>query len=130
MAKDNITLLQDISNQLKRMNQDNVRSNLEEQKFRDMSLSQQAGADAAQAGSPAFIDPAEDFRRRLKGSTAGAIAGGTLGIIEVTAGASKARVDAWADIGTTDRRILLTYPNVGTGVGWITVGYIQNANVG
>ena len=75
MAKDNITLLQDISNQLKRMNQDNVRSNLEEQKFRDMSLSQQAGADAAQAGSPAFIDPAEDFRRRLKGSTAGAIAG-------------------------------------------------------
>ena len=75
MAKDNITLLQDISNQLKRMNQDNVRSNLEEQKFRDISLSQQAGADAAQAGNPAFIDPAEDFRRRLKGSTAGAIAG-------------------------------------------------------
>ena len=63
-------------------------------------------------------------------TAAGAIAGGTLGIIEVTAGASKARVDAWADIGTTDRRILLTYPNVGTGVGWITVGYIQNANVG
>ena len=63
-------------------------------------------------------------------TAAGGIAGGTLGIIEVTAGASKARVDAWADIGTTDRRILLTYPNTGTGVGWITVGYIQNANVG
>ena len=63
-------------------------------------------------------------------TAAGGIAGGTLGIIEVTAGANKARVDAWADIGTTDRRILLTYPNVGTGVGWITVGYIQNANVG
>ena len=74
MAKDNITLLQDISNQLKRLNQDNVRSNLEEQKFRDMSLAQQAGAADAQAGSPAFIDPIEDFKRRLKGSTAGAIA--------------------------------------------------------
>lgn len=74
MAKDNITLLQDISNQLKRLNQDNVRSNLEEQKFRDMSLAQAAGAADAQAGSPAFIDPIEDFKRRLKGSTAGAIA--------------------------------------------------------
>ena len=63
-------------------------------------------------------------------TAAGGIAGGTLGIIEITAGANKARVDAWADIGTTDRRILLTYPNTGTGVGWITVGYIQNANVG
>ena len=63
-------------------------------------------------------------------TAAGGIAGGTLGIIEITAGANKARVDAWADIGTTDRRLLLTYPNVGTGVGWLTVGYIQNANVG
>ena len=63
-------------------------------------------------------------------TAAGGIAGGTLGIIEITAGANKARVDAWADIGATDRRILLTYPNVGTGVGWISVGYIQNANVG
>ena len=63
-------------------------------------------------------------------TAAGGIAGGTLGIIEITAGANKARVDAWADIGTTDRRLLLTYPNVGTGVGWISVGYIQNANVG
>ena len=63
-------------------------------------------------------------------TAAGGIAGGTLGIIEITAGANKARVDAWADIGTTDRRILLTSGNVGTGVGWLTVGYIQNANVG
>ena len=44
-------------------------------------------------------------------TAAGGIAGGTLGIIDVstavTAGANKARVDAWADIGTTDRRLLL-----------------------
>ena len=58
------------------------------------------------------------------------IAGGTLGIIEITAGANKARVDAWADIGSTDRRLLLTYNNTGTGVGWLSVGYIQNADVG
>ena len=63
-------------------------------------------------------------------TAAGGIAGGTVRIIEITAGANKARVDAWADIGTTDRRLLLTYPNVGTGVGWLSVGYIQNANVG
>jgi hypothetical protein len=63
-------------------------------------------------------------------TAAGGIAGGTLGIIKITAGANKARVDAWADIGSTDRRILLTYPNVGTGVGWITVTYIQNVDVG
>jgi hypothetical protein len=63
-------------------------------------------------------------------TAAGAIAGGTLGIINITAGANKARVDAWADVGTTDRRLLLTYPNTGTGVGWLTVTYIQNNNVG
>ena len=63
-------------------------------------------------------------------TAAGGIAGGTLGIIEITAGANKARVDAWADIGTTDRRLLLTYNNTGTGVGWLSVGYIQNADVG
>ena len=63
-------------------------------------------------------------------TAAGGIAGGTLGIIEITAGANKARVDAWADIGSTDRRLLLTYNNTGTGVGWLSVGYIQNANVG
>ena len=58
------------------------------------------------------------------------IAGGTLGIIKITAGASKARVDAWADVGNTDRRLLLTYPNLGAGEGWITVTYIQAVDVG
>ena len=58
------------------------------------------------------------------------VAGGTLGIIKITAGANKARVDAWADVGSTDRRLLLTYPNLGAGEGWITVTYIQNVDVG
>ena len=58
------------------------------------------------------------------------IAGGTLGIIKITAGANKARVDAWADVGSTDRRILLTNGSTGNGEGWLTVTYIQNVNVG
>ena len=63
-------------------------------------------------------------------TAAGGIAGGTLGIIKITAGANKARVDAWADIGSSDRRILLTNTNTGAGEGWLTVRYIQNVNVG
>jgi len=63
-------------------------------------------------------------------TSATGIAGGTLGIIKITAGASKARVDAWADIGSTDRRILLTNGSTGAGEGWLTVRYIQNVNVG
>jgi len=63
-------------------------------------------------------------------TAAAAIAGGTLGIIKITAGAVKAKVDAWADIGSTDRRILLTNTNTGAGEGWLTVRYIQNVNVG
>ena len=63
-------------------------------------------------------------------TAAGAVAGGTLGIIKITAGASKARVDAWADIGDTDRRILLTNTNTGAGEGWLTVTYIQAVDVG
>ena len=63
-------------------------------------------------------------------TAAAAFTGGVLGIIKITAGASKARVDAWADVGSTDRRLLLTYPNLGAGEGWITVTYIQNVDVG
>ena len=40
-------------------------------------------------------------------TAAAAVAGGTLGIISATAGADADRVNNWADVGTTDRRILL-----------------------
>ena len=63
-------------------------------------------------------------------TSATGVAGGTLGIIKITAGANKARVDAWADVGSTDRRLLLTHGNTGTGDGWLTVTYIQNVDVG
>ena len=63
-------------------------------------------------------------------TAAAAFTGATLGIIKITAGANKARVDAWADIGSTDRRLLLTHGNTGAGEGWITVTYIQAVDVG
>ena len=62
-------------------------------------------------------------------TAAGAVAGGTLGIISATAGADATRVNNWADVGTTDRRILVTNTNTGAGEGFITVRYVQNNNL-
>ena len=62
-------------------------------------------------------------------TAAGAVAGGTLGIISATAGADATRVNNWADVGTTDRRILLTNTNTGAGEGFLTVRYVQNNNL-
>jgi hypothetical protein len=62
-------------------------------------------------------------------TAATAVAGGTLGIISATAGADATRVGNWADVGTTDRRILVTNTNTGAGTGFITVRYVQNINL-
>ena len=62
-------------------------------------------------------------------TAAGAVAGGTLGIVSITAGANAARVANYADVGTSDVRILLTNTNTGTGTGFLTVRYIQNNNL-
>jgi hypothetical protein len=62
-------------------------------------------------------------------TAAAAVAGGTLGIISATAGADADRVNNWADVGTTDRRILVTNTNTGDGEGFITVRYVQNNNL-
>ena len=79
---------------------------------------------AASTAGLGYVGDATAFTAAL------AIAGGTLGIIKITAGAVKAKVDAWADVGDTDRRLLLTYGNTGTGDGWLTVTYIQAVDVG
>jgi len=63
-------------------------------------------------------------------TAAAAVEGGTLGIISATAGADATRVNNWADVGTTDRRILLTNTNTGDGEGFLTVRYVQNNNLG
>jgi hypothetical protein len=62
-------------------------------------------------------------------TAAAAVAGGTLGIISATAGADATRVGNWADVGTTDRKILVTNTNTGAGTGFITVRYVQNNNL-
>ena len=62
-------------------------------------------------------------------TAANAVAGGTLGIISVTAGADATRVGNWADVGTTDRKILVTNTNTGAGVGFLTVRYVQSNNL-
>lgn len=62
-------------------------------------------------------------------TAAGAVAGGTLGIISATAGADATRVNKWADVGTTDIRIVVTSTNTGTGTGVLVVEYLQNTNL-
>ena len=58
-------------------------------------------------------------------TAAAAVAGGTLGIIAVTAGADATRVGTWYNVGTTDIRIVLTSTNTGTGTGFLVVSYVQ-----
>lgn len=59
-------------------------------------------------------------------TAAGAVAGGTLGIISATAGADATRVGNWINVGTTDVRIKVTSTNTGAGTGWLVVNYIQH----
>ena len=62
-------------------------------------------------------------------TAAGAVAGGTLGIIAATAGADATRIGNWANVGTTDVRIRVTSTNTGTGTATLVVAYAQNPNV-
>ena len=59
-------------------------------------------------------------------TAAAAVAGGTLGIIDATAGADATRVGTWYDVGTTDIQIRVTSTNTGTGTGRLVVNYIQH----
>ena len=53
------------------------------------------------------------------------VAGGTLGIIEPTAGANLARIQNWDNTGTNAKRIRLLPTNTGTGTGILVVNYVQ-----
>lgn len=61
-------------------------------------------------------------------TAAGAVAGGTLGIIAATAGADATRIGNWANVGTTDVRIRVTSTNTGTGTATLVVAYAQSPN--
>lgn len=54
-----------------------------------------------------------------------AAAGGTIGVIGLTPGTDATRTANWDDTGTTDKRIFVLSANTGTGVGTLTVRYIQ-----
>lgn len=52
-------------------------------------------------------------------------AGGTIGVIGLNPGSDATRTAAWDDTGTTDKRVFVLSANTGTGVGTLTVRYIQ-----
>lgn len=53
-------------------------------------------------------------------------AGGTIGVIGLLPGSDATRTAAWDDTGTTDKRVFVLSANTGTGVGTLTVRYIQS----
>lgn len=54
-----------------------------------------------------------------------AAAGGTIGVIGLSPGSDATRTANWDDTGTADKRIFVLSANTGTGVGSLTVRYIQ-----
>ena len=72
MAKDNIALLNEIAGQLRKLNQSNLRDTLKTKEFQDRQEAIMAGQPQAADQGPLFVDAAEDFRRRVKGSVTGA----------------------------------------------------------
>jgi hypothetical protein len=54
-----------------------------------------------------------------------AAAGGTIGVIGLSPGTDATRTANWDDTGTTDKRVFVLSANTGTGVGSLTVRYIQ-----
>lgn len=62
-------------------------------------------------------------------TAAGAVAGGTKGLVSATPGTVDAAIANWTDVGTTDIQVLVTSTNTGSGVGVLTVTYIQSNNL-
>ena len=62
-------------------------------------------------------------------TAAGAVAGGTKGVVSANPGTVDAAIANWRDVGTTDIRVLVTSTNTGSGVGVLTVTYIQSNNL-
>ena len=62
-------------------------------------------------------------------TAASAVAGGTIGIVSVTPSTDATRTGAFIDVGSTDVKIAVTSTNTGSGVGVITVRYIQANNL-
>jgi len=82
---------------------------------------------AATTGGVGFDDGAIITAAAL--TAAGAVAGGTLGVISIGSGANAGRVANWTNVGTNDKRIRFLSTNTGNGVGILEVQYVQAANV-
>jgi len=67
MAKDEVGLLTQIAQELKKLNRDAVRQNLENKEYQERQLAQQSG-DTTDQEQPGIIDDATDFKRRVKAS--------------------------------------------------------------
>jgi hypothetical protein len=52
-------------------------------------------------------------------------AGGTIGLIGLNPGSNPTRTAAWDDTGSTDKRVFVLSANTGSGVGTLTVRYVQ-----
>lgn len=62
-------------------------------------------------------------------TAAGALDGAAVGPLAATPGTDATRAGNWNDVGTTDRKIALIPTNTGSGVGVITVTYVQARNL-
>lgn len=62
-------------------------------------------------------------------TAAAAVDGSAFGIVAAAPGDDATRAANWVDVGTTDRKILVTSTNTGSGTGVITVTYIQGLNL-
>lgn len=61
-------------------------------------------------------------------TAAAALDATALGPLTATPGTDATRIGNWDNVGTTDIQIITTSPNTGTGVGTLTVTYIQSNN--
>ena len=61
-------------------------------------------------------------------TAANAVNGGTLGQLTITPGTGATQIANWDNTGNTDIQIKVTSTNTGSGVGTLTVAYIQGIN--
>lgn len=62
-------------------------------------------------------------------TTAGAVAGGTAGLITITPGTDTTAMDNWRNTGSTDIMVMVTSTNTGSGAGVLMVEYAQSINI-
>lgn len=62
-------------------------------------------------------------------TTAGAVTATTRGQITVTPGTGATQIGNWDNVGNTDVQLFVTSTNTGSGVGTLTVFYVQGINL-